>query len=236
MERSRKPCPFGLLGSNPSVGVFHFNKIFLKMKERKIRLTKKERDIIKKLNTPRKIQDYINNNIKYDFDNDSIVRSFRMVLKDRRANCLDGAIFSASVLYFYGKKPLIVCMEARDMDHNIAVYKENGKWGSIAQSRDQNLKEREPRFNSIKDLVMSYYPYYWDCFSDPEDITNLTLRGYSLVNLERFMPEFIVSEESLNHIEDFLWQTRYRFLFPRHDMKKFYRIDKKTEKLFFEEH
>ena len=124
-------------------------------------------------------------------------------------------------------------MEARDIDHNIAIYRMNGGWGSVAQSRDQNLKGRMPIHRTIKDLVMSYYPYYWDYYSANRDTTNLTMRGYARVNLRQFGTDWITSEQNLDSIEDVLWEMKYRFLFPRSDKSKFYKIDRKTQKVVF---
>jgi len=51
-------------------------------------------------------------------------------------------------------------MEARDLDHNIFLYKRDGRYGSVSKSRDNNLLGRPAKFKTIKDLVMNYYPYY----------------------------------------------------------------------------
>ena len=123
-------------------------------------------------------------------------------------------------------------MEARDIDHNIAIYKKNGKWGSVAQSRDENLRGREARYRSIKDLVMSYHPYYWDFFSKNQDKTNLTMRGYTKVNLSVLGNSWTFSEKGVVLVVDFLWNAKYRLLFPNGG-SKFYKVDKKTGKLIF---
>jgi len=197
-------------------------------------LTEQEREIINLLSTPEKVQDYIDKNLRYNFEEDGETnRSFRRVLRDGKAHCLEGAIFAATVLYYHNNPPLVVCMEAKDMDHNIAIYKRNGKWGSVAQSRDENLKGRPPKYRRIRDLVMSYYPYYWNSYNRDRDITNLTMRGYALIDLRKIKGNWITAEEELDFVEDFLWGVTYRFLFPRRDKSKFYKVDKKTQKIIF---
>ncbi len=193
-----------------------------------------ERRIIEKLNTPKKLQEYINKELRYNFEeNGSTTRSFRRVLRDKTAHCLEGALFATAILYYHGHLPLIVCMEARDIDHNIAIYRVNRRWGAVAQSRDSNLKGRSPVHRKIKDLVMSYHPYYWDFFSEDKDITSLTMRGYARVDLRQFGTGWITSEQNLDNIEDVLWDEKYRFLFPRKDKPRFYRVDRKTQKIIF---
>ena len=194
--------------------------------------TKEERRMLQRLNTPDKIQEFINNNLQYDFEeNGETFSPFRDVIRKRKAHCLEGALFACGTLYYHGYPPRIVCMEARDIDHNIAIYRINGCWGSVAQSRDENLKGREARFRSIKDLVMSYYPYYWDFFSKDQDKTNLTMRGYATINLNTVDISWIFSEKGVVRVVNLLWGAKYRFLFP--NGSKFYKVDKKTNKLIF---
>jgi len=191
-------------------------------------LTAKERRIFQRLNTPEKIQGFIDENLEYHYEDRW--GSFRNVLKTGKADCFEGALFSASVLHFHGHTPHILCIEARnDADHNIALYRRNGLWGGIAQSRYKDIKYRGPTHRSIKDLVMSYQPYY--CL-DESDITNLTARGYSRFNLMRFGTRWL-EEDDLSFVEDFLWQLKFRFLFPREDRPRFYKVDKETYNVLY---
>jgi len=196
--------------------------------------TSEEKKVLATLNTPEKIQRYIKERLEYNFEEDEKkVNSFRNVLKTGKADCLEGALFASAIMSFHGYPPLVVCMEGRDIDHNIALYKKDWRWGSIAQSRDKNLKGRKPVHRTIKDLVMSYYPYYWDYYSKNQDITNLSLRGYTKFSLKSFRENWTTSEKSVDFIVDFLWEAKYRFLFPRKDKSKFYKVDRKTNKVVF---
>jgi len=96
--------------------------------------SEKELKILKKLNTPKKIQDFINRlGINFEERGDTCM-SPRMVLKTGRAHCMEGAILAAAILRIHGYKPLIVDLEAtkHDYDHTIAVFRKNGRWGSIS--------------------------------------------------------------------------------------------------------
>jgi hypothetical protein len=116
--------------------------------------------------------------------------------------------------------PLIVCMEGRDIDHIVFVYKRNGRWGSVAKSRDENLLGREAKYRSLKDLVMSYYPFFYNLFTN--DRTELTMRGYAKVDLGIFDRDWITTEDDLTFIVDHLYQIPYRKLFPRSKEDRFY--------------
>ncbi len=66
-------------------------------------------------------------------------------------------------LRFIGYKPLIVDMKAfNDDDHVIAVFIENGHWGSVAKSNFTSLRYREPVYRSLRELIMSYFDFYFN--------------------------------------------------------------------------
>jgi hypothetical protein len=84
-----------------------------------------------------------------------------------------------------------VLLEAtRDFDHNLIVYRRAGLWGSVSQSRHEELRGKPPTFASLRELVLSYYPDY---FSDwTHDRNDLTLRGFSPpIDLRAFGPGWV---------------------------------------------
>jgi hypothetical protein len=97
-----------------------------------------------------------------------------MVIKKRSAHCFEGALFAAAVLEFIGYKPLIVDMKSfNDDDHVIAVFIENDHWGAVAKSNFTTLRYREPVYRSLRELVMSYFDFYFNLNGDK------SLRSYS---------------------------------------------------------
>lgn len=187
----------------------------------KPKFTKNGLRVISKLDTPRKVQEFLLNNLDYRLDDESeIEKSFRVILQEKKADCLEGALFTAAVLMQHNYPPILVSIEARDLDHNLFIYKQDGKFGSVAKSRDENLLGRKAKFRNIKDLVMSYYPHYWNYWTgDHED---LTLRGYAVVNLKIFEQDWITTKQDLSFIVDHLYKIKYRRLFPRHKEDRFY--------------
>src|SRR3954469_12167596 len=85
---------------------------------------------LKSLDTPVRIQKYIDS-IPYHLADTAW--SPRVVLRERTAHCLEGAILAAAALRMQGQQPLILDLEAvNDTDHVIAVYRQAGCWGAIA--------------------------------------------------------------------------------------------------------
>src|SRR3989338_7334538 len=121
--------------------------------------TKEEIAIFKSLNTPKKIQDFLNS-IPADFEpHGDTVLSPRMVLKENRAHCMEGAMFAAAALRFHGYPPFVVDLTAvkDDDDHVITVFKHNNHWGAISKTNHAVLRYREPVYKTIRELVMSYF-------------------------------------------------------------------------------
>jgi hypothetical protein len=187
--------------------------------------TQVERALIRHLNTPAKVQEFLIREIEYDNQDeldsgDETWRSLRRVLREKKAHCFEGALAAAAILMQHGYPPLILCMEARDIDHVLFLYKRSGKWGSLAKSRDDNLLSRPARYRTLRELVMSYYPFFYNL--ETNDLTDITLRGYAKVDLRIFERDWITAEEDLTFIEDHLYQIRYRKLFPRGPEDRFY--------------
>ena len=191
-----------------------------------INLTPKEQALIKRLNTPEKVQKFIDRNISYD--GGPTIKSFRRVLKSKKAHCLEGALFAAAILSQHRYPPLLICCGARDIDHLLFVYRKKGMWGSVGQAVHDELKGREPIYPTLRDLVLSYMPYYWNSFSKKEDKeTDLTLRGYTIVDLAIFEENWITAKEELEVINTYLYEIPYRWLFPKNKEHPFYMCNDK---------
>ncbi|MDD5022996.1 MAG: hypothetical protein PHU63_02400 [Candidatus ainarchaeum sp.] len=186
--------------------------------------TDKEIKIIKKLSTPLKIQDFLDKKIKYNRE-EELCFSPRLVLKYKKAYCIEGALFAAAALRFHGHKPLLLDLRAvDDDDHVIAVFKIKNRWGAIGQSEFYGLKYREPVYLNIRELAMSYFEQYYDYDGKK------TLREYSTpVDLSIFdSKNWMTSEESLEYIADYIDSVNVKHykILPK-GIRNFRRVEKR---------
>ena len=191
-------------------------------------LTKNELSILGKLNTPAKIQDFINNiPINFESDGRETCMSPLSVLKNRKAHCIEGAFLAAATIWMNkigSGRPLVVDMigERGDWDHVIAVFKINGKFGAISKTNHAVLRYREPVYSSVRELVMSYFHEY----TDDKGKGRKTLRSFSdAVDLSSFGKEWVTSSEDLWHIHDYLDSVKHHEILTRAEIKNLRRAD-----------
>lgn len=186
-------------------------------------LTKEELKILKPLNTPSKIQDFINK-IPINFEEDrETCLSPRVVLRENRAHCIEGAILAALIFRIHGEKPLLVDLTAvkSDQDHVICVFKKNGFWGAISKTNHYILRYREPVYKSIRELVMSYFHEYFDKHGKKN------LRSYtSPVNLSKFDKlNWATSEEDVWEIPDYLADVKHHPILTKKQIHNLRKVD-----------
>jgi hypothetical protein len=122
--------------------------------------TRQERTILDALRDPQAVQAFLD---RVPYSADPIYRSPRSVMRDRRAHCVDGALFAAAALRRLGFPPLVMELTAeRDDDHVIAVFGRRGRLGAIAKSNFSGLRFREPVFRTLRELAMSYFELYYN--------------------------------------------------------------------------
>ena len=167
-------------------------------------LTDGETSLLRRLTPPWRIQERLDA-MDYDADG-SGCRSPRRVLRERRVQCMDGALFAAAALRVQGHRPLLLDLEAvQDVDHVIAVFRVRGRWGGVARSNYSGLRYREPLYRSLRDLALSYFESYFNLRREK------TLRRYSVpVDLSRFDARgWMTAEDDLWDIPDYLADVRH---------------------------
>jgi hypothetical protein len=137
-----------------------------------------ERRLIRRLSTPALVQRWLNG-LPYNTEpppGGPTLRSFRGVVRTGTAHCLEAALAAAVVLEAHGRPPLVLSFESIDeLDHVIYVYRQDGRWGSIARSRDPGLHGRKPVFRTARALASSYIDPYVDFTG--------RITGYAVVDL-----------------------------------------------------
>ena len=125
--------------------------------------TAKEQRVIDRLRTPAAVQRFLNELPYNDERGGATLRSFRGVVRDGTAHCLEAALTAAVILEQHRYPPLVLSFESVDrLDHVIFVYKTVTGWGSVARSRDPGLHGRKPVFTSPRNLALSYVDPYVD--------------------------------------------------------------------------
>jgi len=143
-------------------------------------LTKTELQVFIKLKTPFKIQEFLD---AIPYSDEQRYRCPRSVLQDNKAHCYDGAVFAAAALRMIGYPPLLINMlsNERDDDHILAVFRRKDRWGAVAKSNFSGLRFREPVYRGLRELIMSYFEFYYNIAGQK------TLIGYTApLNLNRF--------------------------------------------------
>lgn len=180
-------------------------------------LSQEEFTVLKRLNTPEKIQDFLDgfpSNLSRYSDSCS---SPRMALRKGRAHCIEGAFIAATALMLQGEEPLLMDLKAEkpDVDHVVTLFKQNGYWGAISKSNHPVLRFRDPIYRTLHELALSYFHEY--VFLDTGE---KTLRKYSRsFSLKRFGTGWITSERHLWDIAQALDESRHYSLVPKGQKK-----------------
>jgi hypothetical protein len=140
--------------------------------------TAAERRIIGRHRTPGAVQRFLNG-LPYNMEpppGRATLRSFRGVVREMTAHCLEAALSAAVILEQHGYPPLVLSFESIDeLDHVLFVYRHRGRWGSVARSRDPGLHGRRPVFRTPRALALSYVDPYVDYTGG--------VTGYAVVDL-----------------------------------------------------
>jgi hypothetical protein len=140
--------------------------------------TPSEKKFLKALSTPEKIQTYLDD-IVYNAVDDAV--SPRYVMMTHDGHCLEGGLLAACALELQGHPPLMVSLMAEEDDHHVlTVFKTKTGWGSLSKSNTTLLRGRDPVYSSIRELVMSYFEFYFNvqgnkslyAYSNPINLNN----------------------------------------------------------------
>lgn len=125
-------------------------------------LSPAERRVLARLDTPAKIQAFLDRlPANFGLDGDTAMSPRRM-LKAGVAHCSEGAVFAVAALAFHGQASWLIDLRAlpSDTDHIVTLFKEHGLWGAISKTNHPVLRWRDPVYRSPRELVMSYVHEY----------------------------------------------------------------------------
>jgi len=171
-------------------------------------LTRQEWGRLRALKSPERIQGFLDDEIAYNLEpSGATCYSPRLALRHNAAHCMEGALLGAAALRAQGYPALLLDLESvRDDDHVLAVFQARGCWGAVAKSDYSGLRFRDPVYRTIRELVMTYFPHYYNLKGEK------TLRAFSTrpVNLARFDGRgWMAAEEDVWYIPESLYDVRH---------------------------
>lgn len=181
--------------------------------------TRQEKRFFDRLSDPSKIQTFLD---RIPYDDRPGTRSPRWILRERNANCFEGALFAAAALRGLGHRPLVADMYAvNDDDHVIAVFRRGACWGAIAKSNYSTLRFREPVYRNLRELIMSYFDFYFNTLGDK------SLRSYARpLDLIRFDRRgWMTTDGDLGYIGDVLNRMRHFPILAPGAVRALHRVD-----------
>jgi hypothetical protein len=188
-----------------------------------VSFTPKEKLLLKKLDTPVRAQDFLND-LKFNFEEKGeTLKSPLFVLRAGEAHCLEGALLGAYILSQHGFRPYLMHLKAEkgDYDHVVAPFKVRGFWGALSKTNHAVLRYREPIYKNIRELAMSYFHEYF--LNDGRK----TLRQYSaLLNLSALGKNWITQKGDLWDIDKELDKIKHYDIVPKFHLKKLRKADK----------
>jgi hypothetical protein len=164
-------------------------------------------DRLARLDSPQRIQAFLNAiPINHELGGET-VHSVRNVLRSRRAHCIEGAFVAACALWIHGEPPYVMHLDCdlSDYPHVIALFRRNGAWGAISKTNGVALRYRDPVYRSLRELALSYFHEYSDRRG------RRTLRSYSgAFDMRRIdVTQWVCSEENC-------WEAHDRLTVLRH--------------------
>ncbi len=189
-----------------------------------MQFNKKELKVLKSLNTPQKIQSFLNN-LSFRFEKKDTYNSPKKILRERRAHCFDGALLGAAALWMNGEKPLLLDLKVAekkgDVDHVVVLFKRLNRWGAISKTNHAVLRYREPIYKNVRELAMSYFHEYF--MNDGEK----TLRSFSKpFDLLKFGTEWLTTEKDLYYLVEALDNSPHTQILSLKQIKNLRKADK----------
>lgn len=178
-------------------------------------ITKEEKRIFERLNTPQKIQDFLDT-LPINFENGGeTLHSPRNVLKKKKIHCFEGALFALAVLLYHKKQALLLDLQTtlNDEAHVVTLFKQNGRWGAISKTNHAALRYRDPVYKTVRELAMSYFHEYF------KDTGQKTLRSYAALDPNKIKKNWVTDDKNLWHIDTMFDAQKHIPLISKRDAK-----------------
>lgn len=191
------------------------------------------RKILKRLSSPKKIQDFLDTlPVNLELNGDTYM-SVDRTLRTGEAHCLEGALVAALALWMHGQPPFLLDLKSSNGDdHIVTLFKQGGRWGAISKTNHTTLRFRDPVYETIRELALSYFHEYIHLktgdkilvsYSEPFDLRNVKAPGKS--NKESIV-DWMSGENELDWLADALDMSPHHKMYPSKNKKYLRRADK----------
>ena len=181
-------------------------------------LTPAEHRVLARLDTPQKIQIFLDRlPPNFELDGETTM-SPRRLLKAGTAHCAEAAIFAVAALAYHGRPAWLLDIQAlpSDQDHVIALFEERGFWGAISKTNHAILRWRDPIYASARELAMSYAHEY--CLPGGKKSMLAYSRPFSLA---RYAPRrWVIAPDDLDWLLEALDNSPHEPVASRHAMRQ----------------
>ena len=181
-----------------------------------------ELSVLRSLDTPRKVQDFLDRLPINKERRRETCTSPLVTLRRNRAHCMEGALVAALALWMHGRTPLILDLQTSpdDVDHLVALFRKDGYWGGITKTNHAVLRYREPIYRDVRELAASYFHEYFT------NDGRKTLRRYSRpFDLRSYHGDWITGEHDLWGLERAIDRSPHRPLVTRRQIAGLRRAD-----------
>jgi hypothetical protein len=181
-------------------------------------LTPAERRVFARLDTPQKIQAYLEK-LPPNFElGGETYMSPRRALKARTVHCAEAAVLAAAILIYHGQPVWLMDIRAlpSDQDHIVTLFKQRGLWGAISKTNHAVLRWRDPIYRSAREVAMTYAHEY------NLDFGKKSMLAYSRpFSLTHYAPRrWVIAEEDLDWLMDALDDSPHDPVAPPHALKR----------------
>ena len=179
--------------------------------------------VLRALDRPRKVQDFVNRIPVNKERGRETCTSPLVTLRRNKAHCMEGALLAALALWMHGHRPLILDLKTTtaDVDHLVALFRVDGYWGGITKTNHAVLRYREPIYRNVRELAVSYFHEYF--------MNNgaKTLRQYSEpFDLRKWNGDWMTADDDLWDLERAIDRSPHHELISRKQIAGLRKADK----------
>lgn len=199
--------------------------------------------ILKRLDTPKKIQDFLDTlPLNWEHGHETYM-SVDRTMNAGKAHCLEAALLASLALWIQGEPPLILDLKSNNGDdHIVALYKigkskgpqtkipgreivGTQRWGAISKTNHTTLRFRDPIYMSVRELAVSYFHEYihlktgekiLESYSEPFDLRKLD---------KKQVKDWISGAEDLFWLADAIDESPHCQIYPAKNKKYLRRAD-----------